>query len=96
MNQDINSFAGLLPFPQVKLSPRLSANIHSELKQNRVLLCIHDGLRLELEVFIEKEQYFLKFFDDTYISDSKIVDTIQSAADTALANVEFAENQILQ
>lgn len=92
LNSGIDCYEGLLPFPNVRLSIKIVPE--SENPKRFVKLFKHDGLKVGLGVEVAQQRYFIQFFKREHLDETKVIEAIQSAADSAIATVEFAEKRL--
>jgi hypothetical protein len=94
LEECIDCYKGLLPFPNVKLTIKVIPE--NESPRNFVNVFKHDGLKVGLGVEIKPQNYFIQFFKRDHLDETKVIEAIQSAADSGIAAVEFAERRLSQ
>ena len=92
MNSGSDCYEGLLPFTNVRLSIKIVPE--SENPKRFVKLFKHDGLKVGLGVEVAQQRYFIQFFKREHLDETKVIEDIQSAADSAIATVEIAEKRL--
>ncbi|MGL1955827.1 MAG: hypothetical protein OCD00_00730 [Colwellia sp.] len=94
LNDNVNCYKGFMPFPELKLEIDVKYE-QDKIDSKYVMLFRHNGMQVGLKIFIVPQNYFVQFFTKDHLDETKIVETIQSAANIAVASIDFAESRLL-
>ena len=94
LNRNINCYKGFIPFPEIKFSINIKL-ASGETHEKYVKIFEHDGMILGLDIEIEQQTYFVQFFKTEHLDDTKVIETIQSAVNIAVASIDFAQERLL-